>query len=160
MRYFLECQWKLEAGLHPNFPMQFIQLEDGQKVAVENGYVLSKCMAHAPGTLGFRFSIGGCALVYGADTGPCKEIVDLAREADLVILESSFCCNHPSPTHLTICQAGEIARRARAKRLLLSHFYPEVLEMSEKERKARVRESGYQGELVLAEDLLVVEVCG
>jgi hypothetical protein len=37
-------------------------------------------------------------------------------------------------------------------------LYPEVLEMPRKEMESEVRASGYTGELVFAEDLMVVEV--
>ena len=47
-------------------------------------------MNHPVETYGFRFEHGGRALAYSADTGPCDALVDLARDADLLLCEAAF----------------------------------------------------------------------
>jgi len=78
----------------------------------------------------------------------------LARGADLLILESSFPDGQGIEGHLTPSQAGDIATRSGAKRLLLTHFYPECLK-SDIETQCR---KTYQGELILATDLMSLSV--
>jgi ribonuclease BN (tRNA processing enzyme) len=144
--------------LRPAFPFQFMGLTDGEDV--RQGLVRISCrlLQHSAPTLGFRFTWQGCSLAYGADTGPGEGISELAREADLLILEASFPMSHPSPNHLTTAQAGEIARAAHAGRLLLTHLHAQVGEMPVQQREAEVRHSGFAGEVLFAEDLACLEL--
>ncbi|MFO8166083.1 MAG: MBL fold metallo-hydrolase [Desulfatiglandales bacterium] len=110
---------------------------------------------HIPHSLGFRIEDhSGKTIVYSGDTGYCEEMVDLARDADLLILESSFPDEKEIKGHLTPSRAGDIAARSGAKKLLLTHFYPECLKV---DIEAQCRKS-YHGELLLATDLLSLTV--
>ena len=56
------------------------------------------------------------------------KISEFAKDADLLICESSLLTEHGFDeicSHLTASQAGEIARKANVKKLLLTHFWPE-----------------------------------
>ncbi|HOV52770.1 MAG TPA: MBL fold metallo-hydrolase, partial [Methanothrix sp.] len=61
---------------------------------------------------------------YCPDTGVCENAVLLAEDADLLISECSHKPGESSPAwpHLNPQDACEIARRAGAKRLALTHF--------------------------------------
>jgi len=72
----------------------------------------------------------GRRLTFGADCGPNDAIVELARDTDLLMLEAT---EGPGPYlggafrgHLTATEAGELARRAGAGRLLLTHYSDEL----------------------------------
>jgi len=117
--------------------------------------LFSAPVQHTTQSIGFRIEdSSGNSMVYSGDTGYCEEMVDLAKDADLLILESSFPDGQGVEGHLTPSQAGEIAARAGATRLVLTHFYPECLG-SDIEGQCR---RTYQGELILATDLLHVSV--
>jgi ribonuclease BN (tRNA processing enzyme) len=120
------------------------------------GFTLfSAPLRHTAQSIGFRIEdSSGKSVVYSGDTGYCEEMVDLAKDADLLILESSFPDGQGVEGHLTPSQAGEIAARSGATRLVLTHFYPECLR-SDIEGQCR---RTYQGELILATDLLHVSV--
>ncbi len=69
---------------------------------------------------------GGERLTYGADCAPNDGIVELARQTALLVLEAT---EGPGPQvaggergHLTAAEAGELARRAGAERLVLTHY--------------------------------------
>jgi ribonuclease BN (tRNA processing enzyme) len=110
---------------------------------------------HTPGSIAYRVGdTSGKSLVYSGDTGFCNELVDLAKGADLLILECSFPDGKEVEGHLTPSQAGLIASLARAKRLLLTHFYPECLAT---DIAAQCRKS-YEGELILGNDLLHIRI--
>jgi ribonuclease BN (tRNA processing enzyme) len=112
--------------------------------------LLSAPLRHTSQSIGFRIEDdSGNIMVYSGDTGYCEGLVDLARDADLLILESSFPDDQEVEGHLTPSLAGEIAADSGAKKLVLTHFYPECLE-SDIEGQCR---RTYQGELVLAADL-------
>lgn len=110
---------------------------------------------HTPESIAYRVEdTSGKSLVYSGDTGYCNDIVDLSKGADLLILECSFPDGKEVEGHLTPSQAGRIASLAGAKRLLLTHFYPECLAT---DITAQCRKS-YEGELIVGRDLLHIRI--
>jgi ribonuclease BN (tRNA processing enzyme) len=81
---------------------------------------------HPVETFGFRIEHGGQVLAYSADTGPCDELVELARGADVLLSEASFTDGpgQPADLHLTARQAAEHAARAGVGELVLTHLVP------------------------------------
>ena len=94
-----------------------------------NGFqVLSRPTFHAAPSLAYRVtSSSGRSFVYTGDTGYSPGLGDFAKDCDLLITEASFPEGQEMEGHLTPAQAGTIAARARAAKLVLVHFYPEVL---------------------------------
>ncbi len=158
VKQYLELNLSFAPTLRPSFPFDFVALTDGSEITKNGWRLVSRKMRHSTPTVGFRFTLNMCTLVYGADTEPCNEIVELSQDADLLILESSFPKGRPSSGHLTTVQAGEIAKTANAKRLLLSHLYPEIGKLSKEQQEAEVRLSGFSGEVIFAEDLMTLEI--
>jgi ribonuclease BN (tRNA processing enzyme) len=68
----------------------------------------------------------GGSLVYSGDTGPCDALVELARDADLLLVEASTLDgpDNPPRLHLSGRQAAEIGARAGAGAVLLTHIPP------------------------------------
>jgi ribonuclease BN (tRNA processing enzyme) len=64
-------------------------------------------------------------LVYSADTGFDEVIAAFANRVDLFILECTFLKNKPVKKHLELAEAMFLIRKARPKRAMLTHFYPE-----------------------------------
>jgi ribonuclease BN (tRNA processing enzyme) len=81
-------------------------------------------MRHPVETFGFRVEHGGRVLAYSADTGPCDELVTLARGADVLLAEASFTDGPdlPPDLHLTAREAGEHAAAANVSELVLTHL--------------------------------------
>ena len=81
-------------------------------------------LVHATPCMGYRFDLDGRVVAYCPDTGVCENAVLLAEGADLLIAECSHKPGEQSPQwpHLNPEDAAEIARRAGAKRLALTHF--------------------------------------
>ena len=71
---------------------------------------------------------GSGRIVYGADSSPTEALEEFARDADLMLVEATL--PRPERTgmrgHLTPGEAGEHARAAGAKRLLLVHISDEL----------------------------------
>jgi ribonuclease BN (tRNA processing enzyme) len=93
--------------------------------------ITSARMSHPVETYGFRIEHAGRALAYSADTGPSDALVNLARDADVLLCEASFlepadggAAGLPPGLHLTGRQAGEHAERAGAGELVLTHLVP------------------------------------
>ena len=83
-----------------------------------------------PNTNAVEFSStnGGGRMTYGADHSPTDELVDFARDTDLLLIEATL----PRPEregdrgHLTPAEAGEHARAAGARRVVLTHISDEL----------------------------------
>jgi ribonuclease BN (tRNA processing enzyme) len=75
--------------------------------------------------LGYRIEAGGVVLAYTGDSGPCEEVIEMARDADVFLAEASYQdASTLMPFHLSARQAAEHATKAGAKRLLLTHILP------------------------------------
>ncbi|HEY0449326.1 MBL fold metallo-hydrolase [Actinophytocola sp.] len=109
---------------------------------------------HVP-NLGVRLSTPTRSLAYTGDTGPSPKLAELGAGADLFIMEATLQEEPPEPRYLlTAREAGHWAARANAKRLLLTHFWPG----SDRGVSLRQAAETYQGELIAADEGLVVEL--
>jgi ribonuclease BN (tRNA processing enzyme) len=70
----------------------------------------------------------GGRFTFGADCRPCEELIEVARDTDLLFVEATL--PRPERTgvrgHLTPSEAGDHARRAGAKRVVLTHISDEL----------------------------------
>ena len=83
--------------------------------------------AHSCTNVCLRVEAGGRVLTYTGDTGPHPAIEKAAAGADLFLCEASWLeaeRSIPEPIHLRAREAGEIAQRAGAQRLVLTHVWP------------------------------------
>jgi len=124
-------------------------------IPFENFILKTLPLTHSESSIALRVEIpGGKALVYSGDTDYCENIVALAKNADLLILECSLPEEMKVEGHLFPSLAGRIARESLCKRLLLTHFYPPCDEQD----LAREVAKEFAGEIILAEDLIEIEV--
>jgi ribonuclease BN (tRNA processing enzyme) len=81
-------------------------------------------VAHPVAAFGMRIEHDGRVLAYSGDTDSCPALVDLATGADLLLAEASFQEGRDEARgiHLTGRRAGEVARAAGARRLVLTHI--------------------------------------
>ncbi len=82
----------------------------------------------------------GRKIVYTGDTAPMDEMVDFAREADVLIHEATADAELEEKAneygHSSARQAAEIARRARVLNLILVHISPRYKDPSKIEKEA------------------------
>jgi ribonuclease BN (tRNA processing enzyme) len=73
-----------------------------------------------------RVEHGGRSLTYSGDTGPTAELAELAAGTDLFLCEAAFTAGKENipDLHLNGRQAGEAARDAGVRRLVLTHIPP------------------------------------
>ncbi len=68
-------------------------------------------------------------IIYTSDVGTTNfdKLAEFCKNADVIICESSFLKRHNanSKTHLTAYDSGILASKSNAKKLLLTHFWPE-----------------------------------
>jgi ribonuclease BN (tRNA processing enzyme) len=99
----------------------------GERFEVGPFVVDTWALPHFVPNAGLRLTSGGRVLAYTGDTGPCRELTDLARDADLFLAEATYPDQVPAADARYLSsarQAGEHATRAGARRLLLTHLWP------------------------------------
>lgn len=109
------------------FPIEIIEIE-----ALEKFQILPDLTAVAVKTPHTDESHAIClrdksnkTLVYTADSGMAMVLGDVARNVDLFVCECSFVKNKPVEKHIELAEAMHLARYAKPKRMMLTHFYPE-----------------------------------
>ena len=103
----------------------FHPLEDGGEAEVAGVRFRAARTAHPVETLALRAEVDGLVVAYSADTGPAADLTGLARGADLFVCEACYQDGAMgAPVHLSARQAGDLARRAGAGRLALTHLWP------------------------------------
>lgn len=88
-------------------------------------------------------------LFFSGDTRWCDYLPELARGPDILLCEASVIeadREYANVGHLTARQAGELARQARAARLIITHFWPEY----DLETLRAEAESGFGGPVTVA----------
>jgi len=137
---------QLEAELTGAYDPREVEL--GRSFRVGPFRIETAPMAHPVPTLGMRIEADGSVLAYSADTGPTDELVGLAREADLLLCECTW-LERPAtapPFHLTPEEAGRLAARAGAAKVLVTHIWPAVDRETVRQRVAEA----FGGPAVLA----------
>jgi ribonuclease Z len=101
----------------PEGPL-FGRLHRGESVAVD-GRTITPAELVGPPRPGRR-------IVYSGDTRPCRETLDMARDADLLIHDGTFthedALRAKETNHSTAREAADLAKRAGALRLALTHI--------------------------------------
>jgi len=80
-------------------------------------------------TYSTKIKINNLIIVYSADTGYYNNSLKaFSKDADLLICESTFIRGQTrnNNNHLYAYEAGKIAKDANVKKLLLTHFWPEL----------------------------------
>jgi len=87
-------------------------------------------MQHSPLSQGMRMELDGVTIAYCLDTGYCENVVELARNADLLIIECTLKPGAVSASHLNPENCARIANEACVRKLALTHFegksYPDM----------------------------------
>ena len=124
-----------------------IETRPGCVVAEDEDFsIVSTPTHHSVSSIALRFLVkdNGHSLVYSSDTAPCPEVEALAWGVDLLIHEASGA----GFGHTSAAEAGAVAARANAARLLLVHYFPEA-----KPRLQSEAQRTYSGPVQVAEDL-------
>ncbi|WP_448508274.1 MBL fold metallo-hydrolase [Immundisolibacter sp.] len=136
--------------------------------------VTATLVEHAPvfPSFAFRFDSEQGSVVFSGDTGPCQNLVRLARNADVLVHEvidaawvdalfpppldeaTQALKHHLLSAHTSIEDAGRIAEQAGAKTLVLSHVIPHNVG----DDRLRVASRYYSGRLVPGQDMATVGI--
>lgn len=131
-------------------------------------------------SLSYRFDLADRSIVYTGDTGPSASVVALSRGADLLVSEmldadavlatmrppgAPPAATPPARTpatgfewhlrahHMTPAQVGELAAAANVKRVVITHFAPNITSPEQEQRYRDAIKTRFSGDVTLARDL-------
>ncbi|WP_257347413.1 MBL fold metallo-hydrolase [Pseudalkalibacillus decolorationis] len=148
-----------------------IEVDEAGKVECDlPANVTAEHMIHNVTTLAYRFDVGEKAVVFSGDTAPTPKLVELAKGADILIHDACLSTNvtYKNPSnpelqkiwtelqkeHCTPEQAGETAREAGVKQLILTHFLPNI----DVEKAFCEAAEVFAGKVIVGKDLEKIEV--
>ncbi|HLU56504.1 MAG TPA: MBL fold metallo-hydrolase [Pseudonocardia sp.] len=114
-------------------------------------------LPHFVPNVGIRLRTADAVVAYTGDTGPDPALAELGRDADLFVVEATDRAGETdrNPRNLlTAAEAGHWARRAGARRLLLTHFWPG----NDRARAVAAARAEFGGAVLAADEGLVVEI--
>ena len=136
----------------PDGPLR-ASLQNGEIVELPNGKEIKPTQVLGPERPGQTVSI--CL-----DSRPCQNSIELARNADLLIHEATFDDSRKERAHethhSTAMQAAQVAKDARARKLLLTHISARYEKTGEEEFLAQATK--VFAETILGHDLMRLEV--
>ena len=105
--------------------LDFQPLYDGHEVRHWNLRLVSRAVAHDAEAYGLRAECAGRVFAYSGDSGPCTALVELAAESDVFLCEADIDRHREGEqVHLTPEDAGDIARKAGVRELIVTHVGP------------------------------------
>jgi ribonuclease BN (tRNA processing enzyme) len=110
------------------FDLRIVELAPGETREVDGVGVSTHAMRHPCGAppLGLRLSADGRTVAYTGDTEWTDDIILLGRDADLFVIECLF-HEKQVPHHLSYVTIRSNLDRIGAKRVVLTHFGPEMM---------------------------------
>ncbi len=117
----------------------------------------TRLLPHWLPNAGIRLAAGDRVLAYTGDTGPSPDVVELARDADLLLAEASYVDQVPQDSQRYLssaCQAGRHASDAGTGHLLLTHLLPGTDQTTARAAAA----DGYDGQISVAVADLVIDL--
>lgn len=142
-------------GLPSEFDVQVVEardLVDWRDISICTADTVHSARMNS---IAYRFEREGRRLVFSGDCDDDPGIVELARGADLLILDCSTLDAGKVAGHLSAGECGRIAAASDVAKVVLTHFYPIA---GPDEQRAQECRRWYDGTIVLAEDLMQLEV--
>jgi ribonuclease BN (tRNA processing enzyme) len=124
--------------------------------------VEARRVTHIPDSFAFRVGPADAAadasepgLVYSGDCGVPTDLLPLVRIGDTLLCEAAFGTLREAPgIHLTASEAGSVAARGQAARLLLTH----LLDRNDASEALRAARREFDGSVELAEPGMAVDI--
>ena len=106
------------------YQIQITEIDEGSKNFGFHEVVFKK-VKHIQMSRGYRFECSnGKTVAFSGDMDYCQSMIELGKNADLMILECAMPDEKKTKGHLVPSLAGKLAKEAKCKTLCLTHFYP------------------------------------
>lgn len=161
----------LEGGNTTGYKVETHDIQPGNIYKDENVSVKAFLVKHGSWkeALGYRFDAGSKSIVVSGDTSPAESVVEACDGCDALIHEVysgrgvpanknsvpiEEWMKYESEFHTSAVELGEIAARAKAKMLILTHW--SLLGNAKEDDMVREIREKYTGPIVIARDLDVI----
>ena len=154
---------EVEEGAHRSFAHVFDWIGTPDAATVGAFDLALHRLPHYVDNVGVRITVGRTTVAITGDTGPSETVVELGRDADVFVVDATDRHQRegvPGPPpgtpayNLTATEAGALAARAGARRLLLTHFWPG----NHRERSRQDAAAEFGGDVLLADEGLTIVV--
>ena len=163
-----------DEGRPPLASMIRVHELEGEGLVMQDDYVkvTAALVNHPPviPSFAYRFDTPDRSIVFSGDTTPCEGIIRLARDADVLVQDAvhtpsvaRMCAPLPDPEkllqhilqgHATTVQAGEIARAAGVKTLVLASLTPADDPSISDEMWIEGARTHFDGTIIVGRDLM------
>lgn len=131
--------------------------EAGASLAIGPFSIETALLPHTWPNAGLRIAADGASLAYTGDCGPSDALVELARDAGLLLAEASYADEIPEGLVGVLSSAADAGRQAadaRVARLVLTHLMP----ATDPDAAMAAARQAFGGPIDVARSGLVVEV--
>ena len=114
-------------------------------------------------SLAYRIDSPDGSIVFTGDTQPCQPVVDLARDADVMLCmcwddQEAMDANGEGPFQCGTTGAAKMAQEAGVKKLVLVHVGPHLSQHGPMEKGIGDVKALYDGEVLFSDELMSFEV--
>jgi ribonuclease BN (tRNA processing enzyme) len=149
---FINKMLELFPELNLEFKLKIKELEYN-KFNLFDFCIESKPVKHANiAALGYRIKLGKKVIVYSGDTEATETLIDLSKNADILILDCNN--NEKKSNHMTAEECALIAEKAKAKTLILSH----LSHKTENLNIVSIAKKYFNGKIIKAKDLMQLKI--
>src|SRR5262249_37907773 len=113
----------------PKFELNFVELESAERRSIGDITVRPARVRHAPSEgpfFAYRIEVDGKTIAFSGDTEWVENLVEIGREADLMISEC-YSFEKKVPFHLDYATLTANLPRIKPKRLILTHLNADAL---------------------------------
>lgn len=115
----------------PNSFANFFEINENQEYKIDD-FKISFCKlehSHQVEMFAIKLTTDDMSMVYSGDVSYSSKdkLIEFSKNADMLICEASLLKEYNFPkisAHLTASQSAEIAKLAKVKKLVLTHFWP------------------------------------
>lgn len=133
---------------------QVVELKDRGIAEIGNLKIQARAVEHGLPSFGLSASLGDSRLAYTGDSGPCENLLALAKGARVLVSEAGTNVIEIPSVHCSPEDAGMTAQHAGVRRLVLTHLAPDL---SEEEAIERAGEQ-FTGPIEVARPGTLIEV--
>ncbi len=146
--------------------MEFIIVAGGESFEMDGVKISTQFVPHTAYTVAYKFEADGKSVVVTGDMTYSDDLIEFAKGADCIVMDANMApslaneskagsfLDNLYKSHATIEQVGEMAQKAGAKSIVLTHFTPHTYLGEAVQAVA----SQYSGRIFIADDGFMVDV--
>jgi len=128
---------------------------DGNEQALDGFKISAVHTPHIDSSLAYRIEGDGKSIVYSGDTDYSEELIELAKDADILVIECSLPDDESKTKgHLTPGEVIDTVNKSGVKKAVITHLYPVCDEAGVVDKIRR----GVRAQVIEARDLLTIDI--